>query len=71
MFKKIFRKSIESDGSTGSPADSPVKDDAGPSANLAPQLAGIGIVFQLAPDGGLYIKSMSEGGAAQLGGELR
>ena len=70
MFKKIFRKSIESDGSTGSPADSPVKDDAGPSANLAPQLAGIGIVFQLAPDGGLYIKSMSEGGAAQHSGIL-
>ena len=70
MFKKIFRKSIESDGGTGSPADSPVKDDAGPSPNPAPQLAGIGIVFQLAPDGGLYIKSMSEGGAAHHSGIL-
>ena len=34
-------------------------------------LAGIGIIFQLAPDGGLYIKSMSPDGAAHDSGILQ
>lgn len=34
-------------------------------------LAGIGVVFQIAPDGGFYIKSMSPDGAAAESGILR
>ncbi len=66
MFKKLFRKSTGSSGSAGSPG----KDDAASPAGKEP-LAGIGIIFQLAPDGGLYIKSMPPDGAAHESGILQ
>jgi len=75
MFKKLFRKSTGSDGrkSTGSDGDSPGKEvsDTTHASPGKEQLAGIGIVFQLAPDGGLYIKNMSPDGAAHESGILQ
>lgn len=72
MFKKLFRKST---GSSGSPAkddaDSPGTSPAGKEPAGKELMAGIGIVFQLAPDGGLYIKSMSPDGAAHESGILQ
>ena len=72
MFKKLFRKST---GSSGSPAKddaaSPDTSPAGKEPAGKELMAGIGIVFQLAPDGGLYIKSMSPDGAAHESGILQ
>jgi len=73
MFKKLFRKSTGSDGrkSTGSDGDSPGKEVSDTTHASPGKLAGIGIVFQLAPDGGLYIKNMSPDGAAHESGILQ
>uniref|UniRef100_A0A7S0I3G7 PDZ domain-containing protein n=1 Tax=Hanusia phi TaxID=3032 RepID=A0A7S0I3G7_9CRYP len=67
MLKRLFKSSPKS-SPTSSPSDSSLEIED--SANASADQAGIGIVFQIAPDGGFYIKSMEVGGSADECGLL-
>eukprot|EP00286_Rhodomonas_abbreviata_P017372 CAMPEP_0181337962 /NCGR_PEP_ID=MMETSP1101-20121128/28351_1 /TAXON_ID=46948 /ORGANISM="Rhodomonas abbreviata, Strain Caron Lab Isolate" /LENGTH=374 /DNA_ID=CAMNT_0023448597 /DNA_START=94 /DNA_END=1215 /DNA_ORIENTATION=- len=79
MIKKLFGRSQSKSAnnlSTESDLDASIassaESDTSPAAAAKKRpLAGIGVVFQIAPDGGFYIKHMSPDGAAIESGILR
>ena len=67
MLKRLFKSSPKTPPSSASPETSFEVEE---SSEAAADQAGIGIVFQIAPDGGFYIKSMELGGSADECGLL-